>query len=144
MKWTLPLEIALLMSCSLLLVAQTAPSSTEQKPQSGYFPSPYGRVYRVGGEVSAPKAVYEPDPEYTKEARKAKIQGTCVVWLIIGADGLTHDIRVAHSLDHGLDEKAIEEVQRWKFKPAMKDGKPVSVQANIEAHFKLIKESQLP
>jgi TonB family protein len=82
-------------------------------------------AYRVGGEVSAPKVIYEPDPEYTKEARKAKIQGTCVLWLIVGADGLTHDIRVAHSLDHGLDEKAIQAVQRWKFEPAMKDGKPL-------------------
>jgi TonB family protein len=139
MKCALPLEMALLLFCGVPLFAQTTPSSTEQNPQS---PATYGSgsgggVFRVGGDVSAPKAVYQPDPEYSKEARKAKYGGTCILWLIVGADGLTHDIRVARSLGLGLDEKAIEAVKRWKFEPAMKDGKPVSVQANISVGFHL-------
>ena len=96
-----------------------------------------GGVFRVGGGVSAPKAVFAPDPEYSEEARKAKYQGTCVLWLIVGPDGRTRDIKVARTLGLGLDEKAIEAVKQWKFEPAMKDGKPVAVQINVEVSFRL-------
>jgi len=96
-----------------------------------------GGVFRVGGGVSAPKALYAPDPEYSEEARKAKYQGTCVLWLIVGPDGHPRDIRIARSLGLGLDEKAIEAVKQWKFEPAMKDGKPVAVQINVEVDFRL-------
>src|SRR5690349_3684997 len=96
-----------------------------------------GGVFRVGGGVSAPRVVYQPDPEYSEEARKAKYQGTCVLWLVVGPDGKPRDIRVARSLGLGLDEKAIEAVKTWKFEPAMKDGKPVAVQINVEVSFRL-------
>jgi periplasmic protein TonB len=96
-----------------------------------------GGVFRVGGGVSAPKALFAPDPEYSEEARKAKYQGTCVLWLIVGPDGRTRDIKVARTLGLGLDEKAIEAVKQWKFEPAMKDGKPVAVQINVEVSFRL-------
>ena len=96
-----------------------------------------GGVFRVGGGVSAPKAVFAPDPEYSEEARKAKFQGTCVLWLVVGPDGRPRDIRVARTLGLGLDEKAIEAVRTWKFEPAMKDGKPVAVQINVEVEFRL-------
>ena len=80
---------------------------------------------------------FTPDPEYSEEARKAKYQGTCVLWLIVGPDGRPRDIHVARSLGLGLDEKAIEAVKQWKFEPAMKDGKPVAVQINVEVGFRL-------
>jgi TonB family protein len=96
-----------------------------------------GGVFRVGGGVSAPRAVYSPEPEYSEEARKAKYQGTCVLWLVVGPDGRPRDIRVARTLGLGLDEKAIEAVKTWKFEPAMKDGKPVAVQINVEVEFRL-------
>ncbi len=96
-----------------------------------------GGVFRVGGGVSAPKAMYAPDPEYSEEARKAKYQGTCVLWLVVGSDGRPRDIRIARSLGLGLDEKAIEAVKQWKFEPAMKDGRPVAVQINVEVDFRL-------
>jgi len=96
-----------------------------------------GGAFRVGGGVSAPKAIYSPDPEYSEEARKAKYQGTCVLWLVVGPDGRARDIRVARTLGLGLDEKAMEAVKTWKFEPAMKDGKPVAVQINVEVTFRL-------
>ncbi len=96
-----------------------------------------GGVFRVGGGVSAPRALDTPDPEYSEEARKAKYQGTCVLWLIVGPDGKPRDVKVARSLGMGLDEKAIEAVRNWKFQPAMKDGKPVAVQINVEVNFRL-------
>jgi protein TonB len=96
-----------------------------------------GGAFKVGGGVSAPKAIYAPDPEYSEEARKAKYQGTCVLWLVVGPDGRARDIRVARTLGLGLDEKAMEAVKTWKFEPAMKDGKPVAVQINVEVTFRL-------
>ena len=96
-----------------------------------------GGVFRVGGGVSAPRAVFTPDPEYSEEARKAKYQGTCVLWLIVGPDGRPRELKIARSLGMGLDEKALEAVKNWKFEPAMKDGQPVAVQINVEVNFRL-------
>ena len=96
-----------------------------------------GGAYRVGGGVSAPRGLYTPDPEYSEEARKAKWQGTVVLWVVVGPDGRAHDIRVQRSLGMGLDEKAMEAVRSWKFEPAKKDGQPVAVQVNIEVNFRL-------
>ena len=96
-----------------------------------------GGAFRVGGGVSAPKAIYAPDPEYSEEARKVKHMGTVVLWLVVGPDGKPRDIRVARTLGLGLDEKAIEAVRTWRFDPAMKDGKPVAVQINVEVNFHL-------
>jgi periplasmic protein TonB len=103
----------------------------------GYGGGIGGGVYRVGGGVSAPRAIYAPDPEYSEEARKAKYQGTVVLWTVIGLDGRIHDLKVQRSLGMGLDQKAIEAVRKWRFEPAMKDGHPVAVQVNIEVNFRL-------
>src|SRR5262245_30591705 len=67
-----------------------------------------GGTCHVGGGVTAPRGIYAPDPEYSEEARKAKFQGTLVLWMVVGPDGRPRDIRVARSLGMGLDEKAIE------------------------------------
>ena len=96
-----------------------------------------GGVYKVGGGISAPQAVSTPDPEYTEEARRAKTQGTCILWLIVDAAGHPRDIRVVRGLGFGLDAKAIEAVKQWRFEPALKDGKPVNVQISVEVGFRL-------
>lgn len=96
-----------------------------------------GGAFRVGNGVSAPRALETPDPEYSEEARKAKYQGAVVLWLIVGPDGKPRDIQVARPLGMGLDQKAIEAVQRWRFEPAMKDGRPVAVQIKVEVNFRL-------
>jgi len=96
-----------------------------------------GGAFRVGNGVSAPRALDTPDPEYSEEARKAKYQGVVVLWLVVGPDGRPRDIRVSRPLGMGLDQKAVEAVQRWRFEPAMKDGRPVAVQINVEVNFRL-------
>jgi TonB family protein len=96
-----------------------------------------GGPYRVGGGVSAPRILFAPDPDYSEEARKAKYQGTVVLWVVVGPDGRPRDIRVQRSLGLGLDEKAMEAVKTWKFEPARKDGQPVAVQINVEVNFRL-------
>jgi len=96
-----------------------------------------GGVYHVGGGISAPQAISAPDPEYTEEARRAKAQGTCVLWLIVDSSGHPRDIRVVRGLGYGLDAKALEAVQKWRFQPSLKDGKPVDVQISVEVAFHL-------
>jgi periplasmic protein TonB len=94
-------------------------------------------AYHVGGGVSAPHPLFAPDPEYTDEARRARYQGTVLLWVVVGADGRIHDARIARSLGMGLDEKAIDVVRTWRFDPARKDGRPVAVQVNVEVNFRL-------
>jgi TonB family protein len=96
-----------------------------------------GGIYRIGGGVSAPKIMYSPDPDYSEEARKSKYQGTVGLWMIVGPDGRPRDVKISRSLGMGLDEKAIAAVRQWKFEPAMKDGRPVAVQINVEVNFRL-------
>jgi protein TonB len=96
-----------------------------------------GGLFHVGNGVSAPVPIYSPDPDYSEEARKAKYQGTVVLTVIVGPDGRVHNARVARSLGMGLDEKAIEKVLVWKFRPATKDSKPVAVEVSVEVQFNL-------
>ena len=97
-----------------------------------------GGAYKIGGGVSAPVPVYRPEPEYSEEARKAKWQGAVLLELVVDANGVPQDIKVIRSLGLGLDQKAIEAVQKWRFKPGQKDGKAVPVSANIEVNFRLL------
>ena len=92
---------------------------------------------KVGGGISAPQAVSTPDPQYTEEARLARTQGKCILWLIVDDTGRPRNIRVVRGLGYGLDAKAVEAVQQWRFQPAMKDGKPVNVQISVEVGFHL-------
>jgi TonB family protein len=95
------------------------------------------KVVKVGEGVSPPAPTYSPEPDYSEEARHAKYKGICVLVLVVGSDGRTHDIRVSRSLGLGLDEKAIEAVEQWRFKPATKDGKPVAVRISVQIKFHL-------
>jgi len=97
-----------------------------------------GGVFRVGGGVSAPQVLYKVDPEYSEEARKAKYSGTVVLQLVVDASGKAQQIKVVRSLGLGLDEKAIEAVTKWKFRPGVKNGQPVAVMATIEVNFRLL------
>jgi TonB family protein len=99
-------------------------------------------VYRVGNGVSAPAVLYKVDPEYPEEARRAKISGTVVMLLIVDASGNARDIKVVRSLGLGLDEKAIEAVNKWKFRPGYKNGQAVAVQATIQVNFRLFKDAK--
>jgi len=97
-----------------------------------------GGVFRVGGGVTAPALLYKVEPEYSEEARKAKYQGTVLLYVQVDSSGKAINMRVLHSLGLGLDEKAMEAVRKWKFKPGMKDGKAVTVEAQIEVNFRLL------
>jgi periplasmic protein TonB len=96
-----------------------------------------GGLMKVGGGVSSPILIYSPDPEFSDEARRAKYQGLCLVALVVDAQGNPQQVHVARPLGMGLDEKAIEAVRQYKFKPALYKGKPVAVAINIEVNFRI-------
>ncbi len=97
-----------------------------------------GGIYRPGGDVSNPVPIFRPEPQYSEEARKAKWGGTVLLSLVVDETGHTMDIKVLKPLGLGLDEKAIEAVSKWLFKPGTKGGKPVKVYAQIEVTFRLL------
>ena len=94
-----------------------------------------GGIRRIGGGVSAPEVLFKPEPEFSEEARRAKTAGNVVVYLQVGPDGLPRNIRVVRGIGMGLDEKAIEAVRQYRFKPAMENGHPVAVELNVEIDF---------
>jgi protein TonB len=96
-----------------------------------------GGPRRIGGGVSAPEVIYSVEPEFSEEARKAKVAGNVLVSLWVEPNGLPSHVRVVRGVGMGLDEKAVEAVKQYKFKPAMENGKPVEVELNIEVNFQI-------
>jgi len=92
---------------------------------------------RIGPGVTPPKLIYREEPEYPPEARQAGIQGTVVFEVVVDVTGKLTNISVISPLGFGLDEKAQEAIERWRFVPGLKDGKPVNVLATIEVNFRL-------
>jgi TonB family protein len=97
-------------------------------------------VYKVGNGVSAPRLLHKVEPEYSKEARKARLTGTVLLRVIVGMDGKASDLKVVRGLGLGLDESAIAAVSAWRFEPSVKDGQPVNVFAQIEVNFRLVEK----
>lgn len=93
-------------------------------------------VFRPGPDVIAPFVVAKAKPAYAEEARLAKLEGSVLLSLVIGADGQPRDIQVARPLGLGLDERAIENVQAWQFKGGTRNGNPVDVMVNEEVFFR--------
>ena len=95
-------------------------------------------VYPAGsGGVGIPVAIYSPEPSFSDEARKQKVQGIVMLLLVVGKDGRPYDIHVRQSLGMGLDERAIEAVKNWRFRPAMLNSQPVDARIAIEVNFHL-------
>jgi TonB family protein len=97
-----------------------------------------GGIYRAGGEVSSPALLSKVEPEYSEEARRAKYSGVVRLSVVIDEHGIPTDIRVTGPLGLGLDEKAVQAVQHWRFRPGLHNGKPVKVRASIEVSFRLL------
>jgi TonB family protein len=90
-----------------------------------------------GPDITPPRPTYAPDPEYSERATKAGLQGSCEISLIVGTDGLAHDVKITKSLGMGLDENSVTAVRSWKFEPARKNGIPVAAQITVEISFRL-------
>jgi protein TonB len=96
-----------------------------------------GGVRQVGGGVKGPVIIYQPEPEFSEEARKAKFMGVVTVSLIVGADGKPQQVHVTRGVGMGLDDNAVAAVKQYRFKPATENGKPVAVYLNVEVNFEI-------
>lgn len=95
-------------------------------------------VFTPGHGVTNPEPIVRVEPEYSEEARKAKYSGTVLLSFVVNTDGTTSDFHVERSLGMGLDQKAIEAVQKWRFRPGTSKGVPVRVRADIVVTFRLL------
>ena len=95
-------------------------------------------VMRVGNGTIAPKLILKVEPAYTEAARVLKVQGTVLLKVTIDVDGRAKDMQVIKGVGLGLDEKAVEAIGAWRFKPGELGGAPVPVQAQIEVNFRLL------
>jgi periplasmic protein TonB len=104
----------------------------------GYGPG-IGPGRGPGGGASNPQPIYSPRPNYTADAMRAKVSGTVGLDAVVLPDGTVGDVRITRSLDptFGLDQEAVRTVKSWKFRPGMKEGRPVAVWVRVELDFSL-------
>jgi TonB family protein len=93
---------------------------------------------RVGRDIAAPKLLTKIEPQYTDDARNAKITGVVTMYVVIDTDGRAKNSRILKGVGYGLDEKALEAIQQWTFQPGTRGGDPVRVEAQIEINFRLL------
>jgi TonB family protein len=103
-----------------------------------FHAEPPAGVYRISAGMRPPKVLEKIEPEYSEEAREAKLTGTEVLLVQIGTDGVAHAIQVVRGLGLGLDEAGIDAISQWRFQPGEKEGQPVPVLATIEINFRLL------
>jgi TonB family protein len=96
------------------------------------------RLGHLAGASTAPVVLLKVEPEFSEEARKAKLQGVVMLVGDVDINGRLRNIRVTQGLGLGLEEKAIEAVKQWRFRPAYRDGKPIPAPAAIEVNFHLL------
>ena len=97
-----------------------------------------GTAIRMRPELSPPTPEQKREATYSEDARIAKHQGSVLVSIVIDTDGSVRNVKLIRSLGFGLDEAAYDAVRSWRFKPALKDGQPVAVTANVEVNFRLL------
>jgi TonB family protein len=92
----------------------------------------------IGQPTRPAELTYRVEPEFSEEARKAKFQGMVVLMIEIGVDGRAHNLKLVQPIGLGLDQKAIEAVAQWRFRPAQRGGKPLASTARVEVFFHLL------
>ena len=114
-----------------------APGEVQSPPDPAPPKSVAPRFQRVGGSVEPPVPIHTPDPSFDQAARSLRHPGTVLVYLRVDTQGKPYDVYVLRPTGLGLDEKAIEAVNQYKFKPATRDGTPVPVEMNVEVNFQI-------
>ena len=126
------LVIIVVLLLSAAHFAQSAPDKASEN--SGQNSETVYTAHTIG--LTAPRVISQVDPQFTKEAKRAKIYGQVSLLLVVNSAGKATNIRVVQGLGYGLDEKAIEAIGKWKFRPAMKDGTPVAVEITVLMDFR--------
>jgi TonB family protein len=120
--------VLVLAGCTSFRTGSTSHMSTGTEAQ---------KVYKIGGDVSVPTLISKVEPEYSDAARKDKFQGTTLLAITVGTDGIPSNVRVSQGLRPDLDANAITAIRQWRFRPAIRQGKAVASAADVEVNFKL-------
>jgi TonB family protein len=130
-RWSAPAVV--LFAGLLATTGVVIPATADHMPSR----DTQNQVYKIGGDVSAPRVIYKVQPQYTDEARNAKINGAVLLSIIVDVSGIPGNIQVVRGLDPGLDKNAIAALSQWRFDPATKNNLPVPVRANVEINYRL-------
>jgi TonB family protein len=144
MRGSLRIGIALLV-CGLCsrAMSQANPSDAQKSQSKSDLTAAAEALPKVCNKANPPpcatppRLVSAPQTEFSERARGREFKGVSVLSVIVEPDGGTSHIQVMKGLGMGLDEKAIASVKKWRFKPAMLNGKPVAVQIAVEVAFHL-------
>ena len=117
---------------ALLIAASAVWISCDSSPTE-----PCTGPMNVGGNVTRPVKLSAPQPQYTEEARRARVQGVVIVQAIIDCDGFVASTTVLKGLPMGLSEAAVDAIRQWRFQPARQDGRAVMVYYNLTVNFRL-------
>ena len=134
-----------ILSCSLYTIpscqlTMLLPSTTTMAQVRGRQTGSDGTQSASG--VLSPTLRTKVEPEYSKAALQAKLEGTVRLSIVVNEEGIPEDVSVLKSLGMGLDEKAKECVLKWRFNPGTKNGKPVATSAKVEITFRLFRQPQ--
>jgi TonB family protein len=134
-----PVEIETTITVNFTLPDSPNPQGQGTTTQPDATVSEYNGVplKKIGNGVSAPMVIYQVEPQFSQEASQAKFMGVVLLNLIVDQDGLPQNVHVVRGVGMGLDEKAVEAVRQYKFKPAMENGSPVPVSINVEVNFQI-------
>jgi protein TonB len=115
----------------LCLLIAIAPGMAQQtKPEEP--------IYKIEKDVKPPRPISTPQPDFSADARRGKVDGVVVVTGYIGTDGKFHDATILRSIgDSALDSKVLHAVKRWTFHPCTRDDKPINCTMNIETKIHL-------
>jgi TonB family protein len=113
------------------------PATSGQFGTAGQVDDEKNRIFQAGEDITPPKGVYTPAAPYTQQARRRGIEGTVALDIVVDASGNVSDVKVAKSLDPGLDANAVKTVRNWRFEPGTRDGRAVRVAVHVEINFKL-------
>jgi TonB family protein len=121
-------------------LAPNGPSLDEayaKAPHTGPpFPVVYeGDIYSPGDGVSDPKLIYSIEPEFSEEGRAKRINGEVLIGCVVTPEGTPANVHVLRGIGYGMDEQAVAAVQKYRFKPAEKDGKPIAVRIAVSTKF---------
>lgn len=128
-----PVEVETTITVNYALADHDQPG-TDRQPQADNTSQ---QALQIGGSVLPPVPTYAADPEYPESARKAKLSGDVIVSLVVDQDGMPRNVQVARGMGNEFDEKAVEAVQQYRFKPATQNGEPVPVNLKVEVNFRM-------
>lgn len=131
------LQTGIAFAVILAVIATVGLQKTRAQSENGTAGSG-DKVYTMADGVTMPQVIYRVDPQYTEDARAQKISGTETLNLVVGTDGLAHDISILKGVGYGLDENGVKAVMQWHFAPGTRHGEAVPVRATIEINFKLL------